>query len=198
MSALVCGTWLVAWAAFLSALAVRSERSLCGSGSFIGSFVPAAALGLFANALREPTETLVRGAVIVALAVGAVSDARTGYVFDCITLPAGVAAIAFAALWSDAGRDALGALLLLAPFAVAAANAWIGWGDLKMLFSVALAFGPFESSLALFVAALSGLLYVQIRAGGHERRIAFVPHLTAGAVVALMVAKPVLRVLVGD
>jgi prepilin signal peptidase PulO-like enzyme (type II secretory pathway) len=198
MTAFVCGTSLVGWAAALSALATRAETSFGGRGAFFAAFAPAAAVGAFAGVAREPCEALVRGAVLVALIVGAVADARTGHIFDCVTLPAAVAALALAATAGDADRSALGVLAILIPFVLFAAASWMGWGDVKALFSLVLAFGPFESSLALFAACVSGIAFAQTRVGRACRpRIPFIPHLAIGASVALIIAKPV-RAFIGD
>jgi len=198
MTALVFGTSLVGWAALLAALATRAERSLAGSGTFFASFAPAAALGAFAGVVREPSEALARGAVLVALAVGAVADARTGCVFDCVTLPTAVAGVVLAALTSDAESPSIGVIAIVVPFVLFAAASWIGWGDVKSLFSLAVAFGPFESSLALFAACASGIVFAQTRAGrACLPQMPFVPHLAVGALTAFIVAKP-LRALIGD
>jgi prepilin signal peptidase PulO-like enzyme (type II secretory pathway) len=199
MTAFADGAWLFAWAALLSALAVRAQRAAGCGASFATTLLVAMAPAIVASAFREPRESLASGAVAVALAVGAVSDATTGYVFDCITAPTAAAAIGLAAFATDGASPAAGVLLFVAPLAIAAANSWIGWGDVKILFSVALAFGISQSLLILFVAALSGLLSLRVRAGGDPpRRIPFVPHLTIGAIVTIAFGKPLLRTLVGD
>jgi prepilin signal peptidase PulO-like enzyme (type II secretory pathway) len=148
--------------------------------------------------VREPREALARGAVLVALTVGAIADARTGYVFDSVTLPAAVVAIVFAMGATGDGRPSIGALAIVAPLALLAASSWLGWGDVKAAFSLSLAFGPFESCLALFVACVSGLAFAQTPLGrACLPRMPFVPHLAVGALTALIAARP-LRALIGD
>jgi prepilin signal peptidase PulO-like enzyme (type II secretory pathway) len=195
VNAIICGASLVGWAAFLAALATRAERSLTGKSSFLVSFAPAAALAA-SVAVARPEEALARGAVLVALAVGAVADARTGYIFDCITLPAAAAGIVIAQVAHDVD-SAVGALAIVLPFALFAAASWIGWGDVKAIFSLAIAFGPFESSLALFVACLCGIVYARARGRRScPSRIPFVPPLATGAFVAFIIARP-LRIFIG-
>jgi len=197
-SAFICSASLIGWAALLSALAARAERSLTGASSLCISFALAAPLGATACAVREPREALARGAVLVALTVGAIADARTGYVFDSVTLPAAVVAIVFAMGATGDGRPSIGALAIVAPLALLAASSWLGWGDVKAAFSLSLAFGPFESCLALFVACISGLAFAQTRRGrACLPRMPFVPHLAVGALTALIAARP-LRALIGD
>jgi prepilin signal peptidase PulO-like enzyme (type II secretory pathway) len=183
------GTWLALWAVTCAQLA-RRPLAPHGGLRFAELFVPALAVGMVAVAIREPRIAFAEGSAAVMLAAAGSVDAKTGYLFDSVTLPC-AAICSAAAIAGESVPEALLAVLAvsapLAGLALLSRGAWIGWGDVKASFSLAVAFGPLESPVALLLASLSGLISSHF-AGGCLRRIPFGPHLAIGAAMTLAVA----------
>jgi len=179
--------WLTLWAA---ACAILAARPLIPnrSGTFALRFGPALAIGLAAAALLEPGAALAQGTAGVMLAAAAPIDAKTGYLFDSVTLPAAAVCILIAALERTATTALWGVAAIVAPLGVLAfvsRGGWIGWGDVKACLSLAIAFGSIGSAMALFIASVLGLFAYAVRLHrGHS--IPFGPHLAAGAATVIV------------
>ena len=186
---LVVGAWLALWAAACAQLAGR-PLAPHSPLRFAELFVPALAVGIVAAAIREPRIAFAEGSAAVMLAAAGSVDAKTGFLFDSVTLPC-AAICSAAAIAGDSAHAALLAVIAvsapLAGLALLSRGAWIGWGDVKASFSLAVAFGPLESPVALFLASLSGLISSHFT-GGCGRRIRFGPHLAIGAAMTLAFA----------
>jgi len=186
---LAVGAWLALWALACAQLARRPLAPHSGL-RFAELLLPALAVAIFAAAIREPRIAFAEGSAAIMLAAAGSVDARTGYLFDSVTLPC-AAICSAAAIAGESVPEALLAVIAvsapLAGLALFSRGAWIGWGDVKASFSLAVAFGPLESAVALFLASLSGLISSHF-AGGCVRRIPFGPHLAIGAAITLAFA----------
>jgi prepilin peptidase CpaA len=108
-------------------------------------------------------ESLV--APVLALAVTlvcAVTDARTGRIYNRITVPAIVAGL----VWSvtaggsvGAWASGLGLLAGLVPFGLAALRGWIGGGDVKLFGALGALLGPMRLAEILFLSFLLAALW---------------------------------------
>jgi leader peptidase (prepilin peptidase)/N-methyltransferase len=194
---------LSAWGVLAFALAARAETRHSGTAAPLSGGAVLAALGVaaFAGALRPVGEALAAGAACIALIAAAPADARTGYLFDALTLPACLAALVLAIAFGLEARAAAGVMLLVGPFGgivVLSGGRLMGLGDVKALYAIGAAFGPLESLVAVVVACLSGIVTLTIR--GRLRRggeLRFGPHLAAGAVVTLVAGEPIVHGLTG-
>ena len=149
------------------------------------------ALAACVGALLASRPTSAPALAIAALLVASLvaccySDIVCGIVPDAFTLAPLGAVLAYSALARDV-RPALSALLVLAPFALAAlcsGGLGMGWGDVKLVTLAAAVLG-FETSIVAF----SGACFVAAAAAFVRRRqrepIAFVPYLAASAALAL-------------
>ena len=76
---------------------------------------------------------------------------------------------------------------------------WMGLGDVKAMFAVGAAFGPLESLVVIFCAAVSALAAAAL--AGRLRRgteLRFGPHLAAGTVFTLVAGDSIARQLTGS
>ncbi len=183
------GAWLAFWAACCSLLAGRPLPPDIKI-RFETLFVPALAVGLAATILREPGRAFLEGSAAVMLVSAGIVDSRTGYLFDAVTLPCAAICTLASILSQSAWEAAATVLVLVMPLAALASISrgnWLGWGDVKACFSLAVAFGPIEAPATLFIATLSGLLSACI-SSKRRRTIPFGPHLARGAVLTLILA----------
>ncbi len=147
----------------------------------------AACVGAMLASRHTNAPDLALAALLVASLVACCySDIVCGIVPDAFTLLPLVAVLVHSALARDA-RPALSALLVLAPFALAAlcsGGLGMGWGDVKLVTLAAAVLG-FETSIVAFSAAC----FVAAAAAFVRRRqsepIAFAPYLAASAALAL-------------
>jgi len=187
---LAIAAWLLLWAGCCAVVA-RKPLPREVRLPFVILFVPAAAVGIGAPLLREPQSAFFEGTAAIMLIIAGAVDSRTGYIFDVLTLPCGaicaVAAIAAHAVPAALATvlEIVGPLTLLAFFS---RGAWLGWGDVKACIPLAIAFGPFETPAALFLAALSGMLSAYAMRRGRGSTIPFGPHLARGATLTLAFA----------
>jgi prepilin signal peptidase PulO-like enzyme (type II secretory pathway) len=190
------GSWLSLWAVACVFLARRALAKDCAGVSAL-IFVPALALGLAASALLDPRAALAEGTAGVMLAAVAPADARTGYLFDSVTLPSAAVCSLIAILerGTVAAVCAAGAIVVpLALVALVSRGRYIGWGDVKACLSVAVAFGFVEAALVLFLASVSGLLVCGLRIH-RGRSIPFGPHLASGAAAVILFGSSAHRIL---
>jgi len=141
------------------------------------------------------------GVACIALVVAAWADARTGFIFDALTLPAGALAASLAALSGAGGEAAAGVTLLVGTFGalvVFSRGRWMGLGDVKAMYALGAAFGPTESLVALLAACACGIVaaawHGKIQRGYEVR---FGPHLAAGAAFALAAGAPLVHGIMG-
>ena len=136
---------------------------------------------------RPLPQALAVALACAALVVAAAGDARTGYLFDHVTLPAAVVVAVAALLAGDGMRAAGGVALLVGLFGALVAlsrGRLMGLGDVKAMYAMGAAFGPAESAIALFAACISGIATALV--AGRMRRgaeIRFGPHLAFGSIV---------------
>lgn len=190
---------LVAWCAVAMALVRRAERRVGvtrPSASWI-VFTLGAGVALLAVALRPGLSGAACGIACIALIVAGGADARTGLLFDAITLPTALLA-AMLAIASGASDLAMwGVVLLVGGFGavvVFSRGRYMGLGDVKAMYAIGAAFGPFESLVAIFAACASGIIAAAI-AGRFARgaEIRFGPHLAIGATFALVAGDPIVH-----
>jgi prepilin signal peptidase PulO-like enzyme (type II secretory pathway) len=130
----------------------------------------------------------------MAVVVGAFADARTGYLFDTITIPAALVTGTVAVATGSAAEAMSGVLLLVGIFGavtVFSRGRAIGLGDVKAMYAIGAGFGPAKAILILFAASVSGLVATALaKCLAHRapasREIRFGPHLAIGSSLALI------------
>jgi prepilin signal peptidase PulO-like enzyme (type II secretory pathway) len=192
-------TWCLLWPAFLAAAAAGEARTLAPrlAGAWPVLFFVAAAAGLAALEFDASNERFTRATAAGALAAAAVIDAETGLLIDRITLPACLTSAVWAAA-SGCCLDAVLGLFALAGPATAlllvGRGRWLGWGDVKALAFLGIAFGPLRGAIALSAACLCGLLSTLVRrrrlTGGS---VPFGPYLATGSLLGLVPSDAALR-----
>ena len=190
---------LIAWVAIGFALVHRAEWRATASVPPLPWRAAAMALTLAALAifLRPPPEAMLCGVTCIALVAAAGADARTGFLFDAITLPTALLVGTLAIVNGAAGSAAWGVALCVGSFGglvLISRGRLMGLGDVKALYAVGAAFGPLESLVAIFAACVSGIVTAAL--AGRLRRgseVAFGPHLAAGAAFALVLGDPILH-----
>jgi prepilin signal peptidase PulO-like enzyme (type II secretory pathway) len=175
-AAAICA-WSVA-VAHLAATPLPSRDGRILSFTMLGALLPLLT--------RSPAGAVGESVTLAMLVATGIVDARCGFIADIATLPTAAISIALAVVSAHASAAATAVLALVVPLALleaASRGTWIGRGDLKAMFSLAVAFGLVESSLALAVASFSGLAVARWR---RTRSVRFGPHLAAGAIVAAL------------
>jgi prepilin signal peptidase PulO-like enzyme (type II secretory pathway) len=133
---------------------------------------------------RPQNEAAGRAAALGMLVATGIVDCRMGYIFDAATLPTAVVVLAVAIV-TGAVAPALHAFFVVElPIGVLAAwsrGTWIGWGDVKAILSIVIAFGVAESLLALILASIAGIAEAHAT---KSRSVPFGPHLAFGALAA--------------
>ena len=180
----------------------RAERN-------IGGAVPppwrtiaiAVGVGALALVLRPVAQAAMCAVACTTLVIAAGADHRTGYIFDAITLPATLIVLALAIAMQTTTEAAWGVTLLVGSFGCVvlfSRGRMLGLGDVKAMYALGAAFGPLESLIAIFAAALSGIVAATI-AGRLRRRaeLHFGPHLALGSAFALVAGTPLARLLTG-
>ena len=130
----------------------------------------------------------------IAIVVGAFADARTGYLFDVITMPAAIVTATVAIATGFAAEAMWGVLLLVGVFGALAAfsrGRAIGLGDVKAMYAIGAGFGPAKAILILLCASVSGLVVAAVTKclasrAPTPREIPFGPHLAIGSGFALI------------
>lgn len=188
---------LSTWAALLLAAAKRSVARISPSEPRstwlpIAACVPIVVFGTLQG--RDPY-ALAAAFACIALIVGAVADARTGYLFDTITFPAAVVTATLAVTAGSAFEATAGVVLLVGVFgsvAVFSRGRAIGLGDVKAMYAIGAGFGPAKAIFILFAASVSGLAVTAVarcmerRGQAGSREIRFGPHLAIGSSLALI------------
>jgi prepilin signal peptidase PulO-like enzyme (type II secretory pathway) len=166
--------------------AARKRPPLSWPAIAAASFVGVAALASRAT----PANAAACGLACIGLVVAADSDARTGYLFDAVTLPAALLVTAAVIAAGSTLEAACGVALIVGAFGaiVLFSNGRLmGLGDVKAMFALGAAFGPLESLVAIFAACISGIVAASL--AGNLRpgaRLSFGPHLAAGSAFALV------------
>jgi leader peptidase (prepilin peptidase)/N-methyltransferase len=129
---------------------------------------------------------------LVGAIVAGLVDARTGYIFDPLTLAIAASAGAAALCSGRLGDAAVGALVVgtgLALLYLATGRRGIGLGDVKLGSALALGFGPAAGIVALGSAFVLGAVYALVMIGcGRLQRTAalrFGPFIAGGAAAGL-------------
>jgi leader peptidase (prepilin peptidase)/N-methyltransferase len=193
---------LAVWTAIAYALVRRAQVRAVGSAP-VPWFALGTAIGLgaVAIAVRPLPQAATCAVACIALALAADADARTGYLFDALTIPAAFVTLALA-IATGAGVSGLtGCALLVVSFGaivLLSRGRAMGMGDVKAMASIGAAFGPAEALFAISAACASGIVEASIR-GRLQRRseIRFGPHLAVGAAIALAWGEPFARLVVG-
>jgi prepilin signal peptidase PulO-like enzyme (type II secretory pathway) len=194
---------LLAWIALALALTTRAEAA-AGSRSTRRARAVACVCATLATAaaLARPAPTrFACAAACGALVIAAFADARTGYLFDAVTFPTALLTASLATLGGGAHDAALGVLLLVGGFGALVAlsrGRLMGLGDVKAMYAIGAAFGPYEALVAVFGACACGIATAAL--AGRLRRgseIRFGPHLAAGSVFALVAGDPIVHGVLG-
>ena len=158
-----------------------------GKPPALGLIVSATCVGALLASRHTDAQGLAIAALLVASLVACCySDIVCGIVPDAFTLLPLGAVLVHSALVRDA-RPALSALLVLAPFALAAlfsGGVGMGWGDVKLVTLAAAVLG-FEASIVAFSAACFVAAVAAFVRRRRSEPIAFVPYLAASAALAL-------------
>jgi leader peptidase (prepilin peptidase)/N-methyltransferase len=191
--AIVLSTWTVLLAAVASHSIARISSSKPRSAWLpIASCAP---IVVFGSSQERELYALAATFACLALIVGAVADARTGYLFDAITLPAAVVTATLAVAAGSASEATAGVILLVGIFgavAVFSRGRAIGLGDVKAMYAIGAGFGPAKAIVILFAASVSGLAVTALarcferRGMAGCREIRFGPYLAIGSSVALI------------
>jgi leader peptidase (prepilin peptidase)/N-methyltransferase len=196
MNAFVIGLALSTWAALLLTAARRAEArisSLDARSAWL-AIVACAPIVAIGSSQGRDHAAFAAALACVAVVVGAFADARTGYLFDVITIPAAAVTATVAVAAGSASEASAGVILLVGIFgavAVISSGRAIGLGDVKAMYAIGAGFGPAKGILILFTASISGLV-VSALSKSIERRvptcreIRFGPHLAIGSSVALI------------
>ena len=196
ISAVVAGS-LVTWCAIAIAIVRRAERRIGKTRSPAPwpIFALGATVAILAVVLRPGLAGAACGVACIALIVASGADMRTGLLFDAITLPAAILAATLAFASGRGGLAVYGVVLLIGAFGalvVLSHGHYMGLGDVKAMFAIGAAFGPFESLVAIFAACVSAIIAAAV-AGRFARgaEIRFGPHLAIGAMFALVAGDPI-------
>jgi len=184
--------FLIAWCALGIALVRRAEYRVA-----FAALPPAwreIAIGLgvavLAVSVRPAPTAAACGVACIALVVASGADARTGLLLDAVTFPAAVLVASLAIAHGNERDAAWGVAFLVGVFGtivVASRGRYMGLGDVKAMYAIGAAFGPFESLVVIFVACASGIVAASLRGAlARGAEIRFAPHLAIGSVFALV------------
>lgn len=188
---------LVAWLALTTAIVRRAERRITSEipPAPWPTLASALAIVFLALATRPLAQALICGCACVAIVVASGPDFRAGYLFDVVTLPAAIVVATLAIVFGSAPHAAAGVALLVGAFGAVvffSHGRLMGLGDVKAMYAVGAAFGPFESIVAIFFACASGTLAALCsRHLERGREIRFGPHLAVGCAFALVAGEPI-------
>lgn len=193
---------MTAWVALCFTLVWLAESATRGTRAPISFGYLICALGVAGYAGQVAAPSLAMPSVAtIALLAAAPADARTGYLYDAVTMPGAAGVLLLSYLFGRWGQSASVALLiagLLGGAIYVSRGRLLGMGDLKATFMTAAGFGWIETWLILFFASLSGILFAllhrQCRRGAEIR---FGPHLATGAVITLLAGPQIERMLGG-
>ena len=192
---------LLLWGALAIALARRAETTVSLEAPPRPWSTGAAVLvvTLLASVSRPAAEAALCGAACIGLVAAAATDARTGYLFDAVTFPCALLTSTLAIVAGRTTHAVEGVLLLVAPFGAVVAcsrGRWMGLGDVKAMFAVGVAFGPFESLVAIAAACFCAIASAVLsNRTTRNAEIRFGPHLAVGAVLTLVAGRSIARIL---
>lgn len=174
----------------------RSDSRLLSLELAVGITIAIAAVEL-----HPAPQAAICGAACIALVVASGADARTGLLFDAITLPAAVLVATLALVFGSGSDAAWGVATVVGTFGcvvLVSRGRAMGLGDVKAMYAVGAAFGPLETLVVIFAACVSGIVAAKLRGnlvrGGHVR---FGPHLACGSAFALVVGDPIVHRVLG-
>jgi leader peptidase (prepilin peptidase)/N-methyltransferase len=183
-----------AYARCLWSIAVRiaHQRSL-PLGDVPGWALPLCGCCAVAVGLCFPTGiALMVGATLIGAIVCGLVDARTGFIFDALSLTMAAVSGLFAILEGRFTQCALAAVVVgggLAVIYLLTARRGIGLGDVKLSSAIALGYGPQAAIIAVGSAFVLGALYAGVLIGcgraGRSDTLRFGPFIAGGAAVGL-------------
>jgi leader peptidase (prepilin peptidase)/N-methyltransferase len=181
-----------AYAAVLWRIAVSvARRRAIALGSF-PVWVGMACAGAAVAATAAGSASIAVAAGLIGAVVCGLVDARTGLIFDALSLTvtgAGLAGARFAQRLADGLLGALAVGAALAAIYLITARRGIGLGDVKLGSAVALGYGLHAGFVALGSAFVLGAAYAGVLLGtGRARRtdaLRFGPFIAGGAAVGL-------------
>ena len=145
-----------------------------------------------ADSFFAPGIALTAGASLIGAIVCALVDARTGFIFDALSLTTAAVTCGFALLDSRLAESALAAAVVggaLAAIYLLTGRRGIGLGDVKLGSAMALGCGPQAAIVAIGSAFVLGALYAGVLVGlGRAKRsdaLRFGPFIAGGAAVGL-------------
>ena len=203
MTMLEAAAVLVVWIAFATFLSARAE-AIVGAAPTLRMLLVTTSCALLAAsaALTRPLpSSLACGFACVALVVAAFADARTGYLFDAVTMPAAALTATAAFVAGDVQVATMGVVALVGAFGTlvaASRGSLMGLGDVKAMYAIGAAFGPYESLVAVFAACACGIACATIeRRFRRNAHVRFGPHLAAGSVFATLAGGPIVHGVLG-
>jgi leader peptidase (prepilin peptidase) / N-methyltransferase len=184
----------LAYAGFFSLFAAlgRSQSkdvNLRGPGCYA-----ACAAGWFAEVFTARGASLAavsHAALFAFVAVAAMTDLYTGYVFDAVTIPAGAVLLLARGFEGALGSGITGAMLGSVPLALLYAmtrGRGLGFGDVKLAGAIGIGLGADGTLLGVGAAFVAGALWgVAALACGAARRqaVPFAPFLGLGATFSI-------------
>ncbi len=197
------GLGLLGWLMLLTLIVRHAERkvSVHALPAPWPTLACAAILIAVALVVRPLWEASICGCACIALVAASGPDARTGYLFDAVTLPAAILVSALVVASGGAGSAAGGVALLVGAFGAVvffSRGRLMGLGDVKAMYALGAAFGPLESLVAIFAACVSGIVVALVSARfARGSEVRFGPHLAAGSAVALVAGNPIVHRVMG-
>lgn len=195
---------LIGWLCLMTFLARRAERRVTDGRlpapwpTFACALV-VIALGLVLRPLDQAT---ICGAACAALVAASGPDARTGYLFDTVTMPAAIVVTMLAFAFGFTANAVAGVTLLVGTFGtlvLISRGRLMGLGDVKAMYAIGVAFGPLESVVAIFAACVSGTIVAiassRLRLGSEVR---FGPHLALGGAFSLVAGPRIVHAVLGS
>jgi len=183
---------LMGWAFGLGVLAQRAARRreiVLDSTAFYWLGATTVVAAVAAGSMQVKLSVLV---ALLAIAVAAIVDSQTGYIFDPLVQAGAIGALTIAALEGEAFQSLYGAVVA----SVAVLCIWaltlgrgIGMGDVKLAAVVGAAFGPLGGIVAIgfsfVVGAAVAIPRIIARKAHFGTSIRFGPYLLAGSVCFL-------------
>lgn len=196
MSPFSVSIFLVAWCAIGIYIVRRAERRIAPNTTSVWrDVIICASISAIAVTVRPVPEAATCGAACIALIVASGADARTGLLFDAITLPSAVLVATLAIVEGRSTSAVEGVALLVGIFGsivILSQGRAMGLGDVKAMYAIGAAYGPSQSLVVVFVACVSGL-FIAVCRGRLTRgtEVRFGPHLAAGSAFALIAGNPI-------
>jgi prepilin signal peptidase PulO-like enzyme (type II secretory pathway) len=158
---------------------------------FFTAVIAAGGAAIYWLAPIVTTETVAQSALVALLVVATITDIGSGFIFDVVSVAAGIVLLTMAAVHGDVPNAASGAVLAFAPLAlifVITRGRGLGFGDVKL--GAIIGFGVGSPAALVFVGAsfVAGALWsgiaLSLGRASLRQRVPFAPFMALGAVLA--------------